>query len=722
MLICPFYPVRTGLKMLGIQNAYEEGEDAEVTGRFRLGCDIGGTFTDFVLFDSATGALHFEKCLTTPDDPSVGVIAGVRLLEQKVAGFLADTDQVFHGTTLVINAVVERKGAKTALLTTEGFRDVVEIATERRYDLYDLQQLYPKPLVPRNLRRGIRERIRSDGRVLTPLDTEQVEATVADFAREGIESVAVCFLHSYRNPVHEERVREQLQKVLPRASVSISSEVLPEINEYARTSTTIVNAYTRPLMERYLSRLQRRLKEDGLKGELLVMLSSGGVASLDTASRFPVRVIESGPVGGVILGQHLKQLAAINQALAFDMGGTTAKVCLLIGDSPLRASEYEVAREHRFKAGSGIPIKVPCVDLLEIGAGGGSIAKIGPLGLLEIGPESASAMPGPACYGQGGTRPTVTDADLVLGYLNGDFFLGGSMRLDTAAARQALDEHIARKLDIDTVRAAWGIHDFVNENMASATRMYTAERGVDPSTLALIASGGAGPVHCYGVARKLGIRQIIIPVGVGVASALGFLTAPVSYDLVRTCKMPVEGADLTHAEELFRTMQEEAARILRNAGEAGPLTFLRSADVRYVGQGYEINVPLGEISLDEVDEAALISLFRESYERLFGRAFASNQFELVNLRLVARGTDPQSPLRHRVGTKGTPLKGVRPAYAPEVRAFVEHRVYDRYALAPGTIIAGPAIIEERESTTIVGTGGTARVDEFGVMHVTVGAG
>ena len=686
---------------------------------YRLGCDIGGTFTDFVLLNEATGELHIEKCLTTPDDPSLGVMDGCAQLMVRKPDFLANTKQVLHGTTLVINAVLERKGAKTALITTEGFRDVLEIGTERRYDLYDLQQQYPEPLVPRYLRRGVTERLRSDGATLVPLDEAEVDRIAADFASEGVEAVAVCLLHAYQNPVHELAIRERLAKMLPEASVSLSFEVLPEINEYARTSTTVVNAYTKPLIERYLSSLEANLNRQGLRGRLLVMLSSGGVASVDTAANFPVRVIESGPVGGVIMGQRIKEMAGIAAAFAFDMGGTTAKVCLLQGDEPARASEYEVARVHRFKVGSGIPLKVPCIDLLEIGAGGGSIADISPLGLLQVGPESAGAVPGPACYGQDGDRPTVTDADLLLGYLNPAHFLGGSMALDLPASHAAIETRIGQPLGLTTELAAWGIHDSVNESMAGATKMYAAERGVDPTRLALIASGGAGPVHCYGLARKLGIAEIIVPPAVGVASAVGFLAAPVSYDLVRTHKIPLSGADLGAIDAIMETLQAEARETLARAGEANVTTFERSLDIRYVGQGYEINVPLLAGTIESIGHDGLLELFRQTYEGLFGRAFPQNAFEIVNLRMIARGPLPDSPLHPHEASGRDAKKGERPAYCPLSGGFVPHQVYDRYALAAGASVDGPAIFEERESTTIIGTGGCARVDEFGLLRIQV---
>jgi N-methylhydantoinase A len=687
--------------------------------RYRVGSDIGGTFTDFVVFDEATGELHLEKCLTTPDDPSVAVIDGVRSLNASLPGFLGETARVFHGTTLVINAVVERKGARTALLTTDGFRDVLAIGSERRYDLYDLQQQYPEPLVPRRLRLGIRERLRRDGQVLVPLDRAQATEVIAVLRAAGVESVAVCLLHAYANSDHERQLRDLLGEGLPDAAVSLSAEVLPEINEYTRTSTTVVNAYCKPLMDSYLSTLLDGLGAEGLSGDLLIMLSSGGVTAVDTARRYPVRVIESGPVGGVIMSQHVKNLAGIDNAFAFDMGGTTAKLCLLEGDTIRRTGEYEVARVHRFKSGSGIPIKVPCIDLLEIGAGGGSIAAINPLNLLQVGPESAGAAPGPACYGGGGGRPTVTDADLLLGYLDPGYFLGGAMPLDAEASRRAIHEHIGRPLGIDDTLAAWGIHDAVNESMAAASKMYAAERGVDPAGLALIASGGAGPVHCFGLARKLGIRRVVIPVAVGVASAVGFLVAPVSYDLVRTHKVPLADADLGVVEALYRELEVEATAVMVKAGEGDAPNYLRSADIRYVGQGYEINVPLPSGSVETLGRQALQDHFRAAYEEIFGRIFQDNQFEIVNLRLIARGAEPDSPVRRRRVAAGEALKGRRPAYDHGQRAFVEHRVYDRHAVPADLPIEGPAIIEERESTTVIGAGGRARIDDHGLIHIEI---
>ncbi len=688
-----------------------------MSSNMRMGCDIGGTFTDFVVFDEDTGTLRVEKCLTTPRDPSDGVMEGVRLLDEDAPGFLTQTGQVFHGTTLVINAVLERRGAKTALLTTEGFRDVLAIGTERRYDLYDLQQQYPEPLVPRRLRLGVNERIRSDGKVIRELDQAQIKKLAAELKSEDVESVAICLLHSYTNPQHEQQLRVMFEEALPGVNISLSSEVLPEINEYTRTSTTVVNAYCKPLMTSYLTSLKERMNDNGLAGQLLVMLSSGGVTSIDTASRNPVRLIESGPVGGVILAQHVKALCGMKDAFAFDMGGTTAKICIMEGDTLPRTSVYEVARTQRFKVGSGLPIKVPCVDLLEIGTGGGSIAGINDLELLQVGPRSAGSEPGPACYGLGGENPTVTDADLVLGYLDPNFFLGGEMKLDVDAAQAAIEAKVGQPLGLDVARAAFGIHDSANESMAAATRMYAAERGVDPTELALVASGGAGPVHCYGLAAKLGVREIIIPVAVGVGSALGFLVAPISYDLVRTHKVPLPDADLSEVESLFRGLEADARGVMKEAGQTKEPEFVRSLDVRYVGQGYEINVVLPRGAVDSQGMSALAELFQATYEELFGRSFEGNAFEIVNLRIIASGPIPPSPIVPRAGTGSDYRKTARQAWCPIADGYVEHRVYDRYSVPTGLTLEGPAIFEERESTVVVGSGATAWVDEQGLLRI-----
>ena len=470
---------------------------------YRLGCDIGGTFTDFVLLDDQTGEIKINKCLTTPSDPSDAVEQGMKELEQNIPGFIGELDEVIHGTTLVINSIIERKGARTGLITTKGFRDVLEIGREIRYAPYDTFAEFPKPLIPRRFRLEVDERIRSDGTILKALDLEEVKGVVRGLLQKGAESIAVCLLNSFENPTHELAIRDVIEKEAPNISVSISYDVLPQIREYERTSTTVTNAYVKPLTGKYLSKLSGRLESIGFKGKLFIMLSSGGITSVETAAKFPVRIIESGPTAAVIAGQYYGKLFDIPEMFCFDMGGTTAKSCLIQGGVASVVPTFEVGRVQRFMKGSGLTIQVPVVDLMEIGAGGGSIAKVSKMGTLQVGPESSGADPGPICYGRGGIEPGVTDADLLLGYLDENYFLGGEMRLDREAARRGIEERIAKPLGVSFIQAVWGIHDLINETMAAAAKTHIAEKGGNPKVVTLAAFGGAGPVHAYGLAKKL---------------------------------------------------------------------------------------------------------------------------------------------------------------------------------------------------------------------------
>ena len=499
----------------------------------RIGVDIGGTFTDLLLVDDSTGDVTIVKTLTTPADPSDAVDSGVREALATAGTVPSQVRNVVHGTTLVTNAIIERKGDPTALITTKGFRDAIEIRREHRYDMYDLAIDPPRDLVPRYLRFEVDERVLSDGTIARELDSAEVERLVGAIASRGIRAIAVALLHAYRNPVHERRIGDIARRVAPDVKLSLASDVVPEIKEYERTSTTICNAYVKSLVDRYLAELERKLRAAGISGELSIMLSSGGVATVETSREFPIRLLESGPAAGALAAAHLGRLAGHTNLMSFDMGGTTAKVCLIEDGTPSRASQLEVDRVYRFKKGSGLPIKIPVIDMIEIGAGGGSIASVDTLGLLQVGPASAGADPGPACYARGGSAPTVTDADLLLGYLDPGFFLGGQMRLDVEAARRAIEERVAVPLGLTVTQAAWGIHQVVNENMANAARIHAIERGKNARQFPLLAFGGAGPVHAYGVASTLHSPAIILPLGAGVASTLGFLTAPLSFDFVR---------------------------------------------------------------------------------------------------------------------------------------------------------------------------------------------
>ncbi|MBW2527978.1 MAG: hydantoinase/oxoprolinase family protein [Deltaproteobacteria bacterium] len=692
--------------------------------RYRLGCDIGGTFTDFVLLDDTTGELRTHKCLTTPRDPSDAVVEGVEALGARVPGMVGDLAEVIHGTTLVINAIIERKGAKTGLITTRGFRDVLELGREIRYAPYDVFAEFPRPLVPRQLRLEVNERVRSDGSVLEPLDPEQGRQVVRELLSAGVDSIAVCLLNSFENPAHELELERIIAEEAPELTVSISYRVLPQIKEYERTSTTVTNAYVKPLTASYLSRLEGRLGEVGFDGRLFIMLSSGGITSVETAAEFPVRIIESGPTAAVIAGQYYGKLFDIPEMFCFDMGGTTAKSCLIQKGVAGVVPTFEVGRVQRFMKGSGLTIQVPVVDLMEIGAGGGSIARISRLGTLQVGPQSAGAEPGPICYGRGGAEPTVTDADLVLGYLDEGYFLGGQMKLDREAAERGIAERIAEPLGVPLLSAVWGIHDLINETMAAAAKTHIAERGGNPRLVTVSAFGGAGPVHAYGLAAKLGAPRLLVPPNAGVGSALGFFTAPRAFDVVRSHKVALEHADLEAMEAIFAALEEEGARALQlgDVAEAGAaeVRYERSIDARFVGQGSETRIEVPERDVRQLERSAIRERFDGVYEKLYGRTYPDSPLELINFRV--RASLPEQLLElgrlpAGVGDSSRAHKGSRPAYCPKAAAYVDHAVYDRYGLSPGSEIAGPAIVEERESTTVIGSGATARVDEFGFLWI-----
>lgn len=686
----------------------------------RVGIDVGGTFTDFVLLDDASGRIATHKCLTTPRDPSQAFLEGLRALERAHPGCLERLEEVIHGTTLVINAIIERKGARTGLLTTAGFRDVLELGREIRYAAYDVFAEFPEPLVPRERRLEVRERLRADGTVLEPLDEAGSREAIRALKDLEVQSVAVCLLHSFENPAHELALKRLLAEEFPDASVSVSCEVLPQIREYERTSTTVANAYVKPLTGSYLARLEERLAEAGFRGRLFIMLSSGGVTSARTAAEFPVRIIESGPTAAVIAGQYYSRLFGLPEMFCFDMGGTTAKSCLIQGGEAGLVQSFEVGRVQRFQKGSGLAIQVPVIDLMEIGAGGGSIARRSRLGTLQVGPQSAGAEPGPICYGRGGTEPTVTDADLVLGYLDPQYFLGGQMTLDAAAARRGIEERVARPLGVSAIEAAWGIHDLINETMAAAAKTHIAERGGNPSTLAVVAFGGAGPVHACGLARKLGAPRLLVPPNAGVGSALGFFAAPRAFDLVRSHKVALASADFAAIEKLFRELERQGEATLRKAGATGPVRFSRALEARFVGQGSETRLALPAGDFAALGAAELRRRFDSEYARLYGRTYAETPVEIVNLcvraslpvRLLSL---PKLPARE--GSAENAVKGSRPAYSEIAKDFVPFTVYDRYRLAPGARFSGPAIVEERESTVILGEDARASVDEYGFLWI-----
>ncbi len=679
----------------------------------RIGVDIGGTFTDLVWVDEATGAVRVGKLLTTPKDPSQAVEEGVVTLLHEADAAAGAVRALIHGTTLATNALIERKGARVGLLATAGFRDAVEIGREGRYDMYDLFIDPPVPLVPRQLRVEVSERILADGSVLRPLDAAQARAAITALGAQGVEAIAICLLHAYRNPAHERALAALCAEILPRVPVSCSSDVVPEIREFERTSTTTANVYVMPLMARYLDDLERKLHGLGVPGRLYVMMSAGGIATPETAKRVPVRLVESGPAAGALAAARSARQVGLDRLLSFDMGGTTAKACVIDRGEPLLAREFEVARADRFKKGSGLPIRVPVVELIEIGAGGGSVARVDRMGLLKVGPDSAGADPGPACYGAGGQEPTVTDADLVLGYLDADFFLGGRMRLDVEAARRAIETRVARPMGLGLTEAAWGIHRVVNENMAAAARVHGIERGKDLRGYPLFAFGGAGPVHAWNVGRILRVPRVLVPYGAGALSAYGLLAAPLAFDFVRTAPQRLTTADWELINRLFQEMEGEGRRILRTAGvPEAQITVRRSAEMRYSGQGHEVDVQIPPGALSAASLATITESFEAAYRLLYSRTPMGVPLEALNWRAVVSGPAPDLTITAGLAAAAAApaAKKHRAAYFAEAGGYVDTPVYDRYRLDPGARLAGPVIVEERESTTVVGPGARLSVD------------
>lgn len=687
---------------------------------YRLGCDIGGTFTDFVLVNNTTGEFYTNKCLTTPSDPSDAIEQGIRELDEKLPGFLDQVEEIIHGTTLVINAIIERKGARTALITTKGFRDVLELGREKRYDAYDIFSEYPEPIVPRPDRVEIDERIMADGRVLKAVDEKEACAVLEKLKKDGIQSIAVCFINSYENPANERKMKEIIEREAADLFLSTSIEVLPEIKEYERSCTTAVNAYVKPITYWYLNKLINRLNAIGFAGKLFIMLSSGGITSVETAKEFPVRIIESGPTAAVIASQHYGKMFNIKDMFCFDMGGTTAKSCLIQDGHAGLVSTFEVGRVQRFQKGSGLPIQVPVVDLMEIGAGGGSIAKISNMGLLQVGPESSGADPGPACYGQGGDNPTVTDSDLVLGYLDPDFFLGGTMKLDIERSKKAIEEKIAKPLGTTMVEAAFGIHDLINETMASAAKTHIAEKGGNPNIVTVTAFGGAGPVHTYGLAKKIGARTILIPPLAGVGSALGFFTAPVAFDMSRSHRKVLDDADFKEIEALFGELETESAKILEGAQKGDRIIYNRTLLMRFVGQGAEIDLNIENVDFQTFSKEDIRTLFDTEYKRLYGRTAEESPVEFVTFKV--RASLPKKPFTiSKLATTNrdirTCIKGQRKAFSIAKKDYIPYTVYDRSKLFPEASFEGPAIIEERESTIVLGEDARVLVDDFGFIWV-----
>jgi N-methylhydantoinase A len=680
-----------------IRETRDPASNGDGAGSLRVGVDIGGTFTDLTVADEE-GIIAVGKVLTTPDEPADAVETVLKDTLARCGIHPGDVRHIIHGTTLVTNAIIERKGALSALLATEGFRDVLEIGHERRVELYDLMVERPRPLVPRHLRFDVPERTLADGTIERAVDEDHVARLAKELIDRGIEAVAVGFLHSYANGANESAARDVIRRVAPSLRVAISSEIVPEMREYERTSTTVASVYVQDKVARYLHDLVERLRGLGANGPLYVMLSNGGIATVETASRWPIRLLESGPAAGALAAAAFGANSGRADVLSFDMGGTTAKLCMIADREPLVAHEFEVDRVYRLTRGSGLPVKTPVIDMIEIGVGGGSIARVDPLGLLGVGPDSAGSNPGPVSYGLGGTEPTVTDADLVLGYLDPDYFLGGRMRLNLDAAREVIRDRIAVPLGLSVQDAAWGIHRSVNEDMANAARVHAVERGKDPSRLPIFAFGGAGPVHGVGVGRALGASALIVPAAAGVMSSVGFLTAPLAFDFVRSARALLDEIAWDRAGAIFAEMEEEGRVLLKNSSVSDTeITHARSVDMRYVGQGFEIRVP-APLHPDGWPDTLLDS-FDRRYRELYGRAGPDVPVEIIHWRVVSSGPRPSLRLRPHMETgKGLSRKGARRAYFGH---FVDAAVYDRYALREGDVLDGPAIVEEAESTLVM---------------------
>jgi len=676
----------------------------------KLAVDIGGTFTDVALAD-AQGRLTTAKVLTTHGDPGEGVLAGIaRVLEEAGAG-PGNVSLILHGTTLATNALIERRGAKTALIVTEGHRDTLAMAYEHRCEQYDIMLDRPVPLVPRELRLPVKERLDKDGKILVPLDEDDVQALAPVLRDQSVESVAIGYLHAYANPAHEQRTAEILSAALPDLWITLASEVCPEIREYERQSTACANAYVRPLMARYLTKLQDALTDRGLDAPFLLMTSGGGLTTLQTAARFPIRLVESGPAGGAILAAHLAKESGIDRLLSFDMGGTTAKLCLIDGGAPLTARSFEIDRVYRFKKGSGLPVRIPVIEMVEIGAGGGSIASVDALKRIQVGPESAGSEPGPAAYGRGGTRPTVTDADALMGKLVPDRFAGGSFALDMAAAETAVAEQIGAPLGLEADQAAFGITEIVDETMAAAARAHAVEWGKEAAGRTMVAFGGAAPLHAARLAQKLGIDRILVPQGAGVGSAIGFLLAPIAYEVVRSRHMPLSAFDAGVVNAVMADMRAEADAVVRAAAPQAEARESRQAYMRYQGQGYEIAVDLPPEVLDETAGQTLRARFEATYQGLYGRTIPDQEIEMLSWTLslavpldTAFQAGPQSQ-------DSAGQKAAQGMFDSGRRARVEAEIIARDGLVDRT--AGPALIVEAQTTTVVPAGWTVTRDGHG---------
>ncbi len=693
--------------------------------QYRLGIDIGGTFTDATLINELTGEIQVGKVSSTPSDPSLGFLEAVHRMLQKSKINPEKVGYIVHGTTVATNSIIEGEIARTGFVTTDGFRDMLEIARQVRPSLYDLQFEKPKPLVPRYLCFGVPERLDATGQVLTPLDEDALRKAAMSMRCEKVESIAVCFLHSYINPEHEKRAGQILAEAFPDAMISLSAEVAPEFREYLRASTTVINACIRPVVARYLQSIVDRLTAEGLKGELLVMQSSGGVLTFSAASEKPVFLIESGPAAGVISSTYLGGVLGYQDVISFDMGGTTAKVGLVQDGTPQVTKDYEVGATAQAgigrSRGAGYPIRTPVIDLVEIGAGGGSIAWVDSGGVLRVGRQSAGADPGPACYGKGGKEPTITDANLVLGRLNPSYFLGGEIQLDIEAAHRAIKNRCADALKLDVVQAAHGIVEIANSAMVNALRLVSVQRGYDPREFVLMGFGGAGPVHANRLAAEMQIPITIIPMSPGTTSAMGLLVTDLKHDYSTTMIAQIHTVNPNTLDQSFSNLETQGrASLAREGVKEEQMRFVRQADVRYVGQSYELTIPLPSHELDTTEISKALENFHREHDRTYGYSAPQEPVELVNLRLSAIGQITK-PHLHKLDNKnneiGDAKKATRSVYFSESDGFVECPIYDRYHLGSGHNVKGPAVVEEIDSTTVIHPGYYALVDEFGNLMI-----
>ena len=684
-------------------------------GDIRLGADIGGTFTDIVL--DVRGRIFSTKVLTNYAAPEQAILDGIAIVTREAQVSSADIGLVIHGTTLATNALIERRGAKTALVTTEGFRDVIEMRTENRFEQYDLNLRLPPPLIPREHRFAVKGRIGAEGQELQPLDEAALEALADRIAAGGFGSVAIGFIHAYANPAHERRAREILAAKLD-IPISISAEVSPQMREFERFNTVCANAYVRPQMADYLARLQTRLRDLGADCPVFMIHSGGGLISVETAAEFPVRLVESGPAGGAIFAADIARRFGLEKVVSYDMGGTTAKICLIEDYAPRTARTFEVARTYRFCKGSGMPISIPVIEMIEIGAGGGSIAWVDAMGRIQTGPESAGSEPGPACYGRGGRRPAITDADLVLGKLDPDNFAGGAIRLDTAAAAQAIARDVGERLSLDTVSTAFGICEVVDENMANAARVHAVENGKNISDNIMIAFGGAAPLHAARLCEKLGIDRCLVPQGAGVGSAIGFLKAPFGYEAVASRLTRLSQFNAAEVNALLARLTATAESFVR-AGTAGTIVRELTAFMRYAGQGWEIPVPLPDRPFGDEDAVALQDWFQAQYQRFFGRAIEGLdglEIEVVTWSVKARDDRPPSA-RHELttGRRRVPVTDTRAVFDPATGSVQTYAIAEREALAAGDRLNGPAVIVERETSTVITTSFDAVLQDDGAI-------